>query len=539
MNFSIQANPYALRYGAQRFSTAAQALRGRAYSIHEIPAELMHTNDGWSGAGGDAFYDKCVELQQDLLKASSVFDRTADVFLTFASKMEHVIELREQARHLEHSIWSMRIETPADEEHLQDMRRRVRDLHYAAEMEARAADQQASAAFQDLSNMDRLLHIYSLLSTATETVKPDAIDRFGTGLNRALKDGVKGVIEVFTEPVTTLRNFVQVALHPISALEATYDAVYESFYRDVRHGDAGSASEWFGYAFGIGLASAVGTKGLDKTSKVAKVADHVPHTKEHLPDLMGENAILDGPLYDGAAHTRGDGTFSLHNVRGYAGDPFDRQIEALLPRYDVTKDQFKEMKNRPLENPGGLSPAEQASVRSIRDSVSLTPDSIISKVIDLRTLEKYLDGIYKEIGGYVARAQDTSTLKTPLEIKTELRLDYNHPDSKYHDPTWSNEYLNPDGSFKEEPVAIIRFPAHNTENYSVPYEFDDVQRLAKQNPYTGTGFLGGDLVIPEFYMSRRKIALGTEIFIRDNDGNEKLLAVYEGDGVWRKLDTTR
>lgn len=497
----------------------------------------MHTNDGWSGTGADAFYDKCVELQQDLLKASSVFDRTADVFLTFASKMEHVIELREQAQRLENSIWSTRIETPEDEAHVQDMRRRVRDLHYAAEMEARAADQQASAAFQDLGNMERLLRVYSLVETATETtIPPDPIDRFGRGLNRALKDGVQGVVEVFTEPVTTLRNFVQVALHPFSALEATYDAVSESFYRDVRHGDAGSAAEWFGYAFGIGLASAVGTKGLDKTSKVAKVADHVPETKERLPDLMGENAISDGYHYEGAANTRGEGAFSLHNVRGYAGDPFHKQVDALLPRYDVTKDQFKEMKNRPLEFPGGLSVSEQSILTGVRNSVELTSDQVIAKVIDMGTLTKYLDGTYTEIGGYVARAQDTSGLSTPLEIMEELRLDYNHPNSKYFDPKYPNPYLNPDGSFKDEKVAIVRFIANDTSHFNIPYEFDNVELLQKYHPYTGTGFLGGHLIIPEYVMKRRDIDIGTEIFIRDTDGSEKLFAVYQRNKAWKLVD---
>jgi hypothetical protein len=204
-----------------------------------------------------------------------------------------------------------------------------------------------------------------------------------------------------------------------------------------------------------------------------------------------------------------------------------------LSRYGLTKEEFIELKNRPLEFPGGLSAEEQALITKIRESVELTPDTVISKVIDTGTLLKYLNGTYTEIGGFVARAQDVVDLQTPRDFQWELRLDYNHPSSQYYNPKYPNPFLRPDGTFRNAPVAIIRFEAKNTKYFSIPYEFNDVEYLQQRHPYTGTGFSGGDKIIPEYIMERAPIPVGIEIFIRDTDGAEKLFAVYLGGGTWK------
>ena len=59
----------------------------------------------------------------------------------------------------------------------------------------------------------------------------------------------------------------------------------------------------------------------------------------------------------------------------------------------------------------------------IRESVPM-PDTntMMQKVIPASDIEKYLDGTYTQVGGYVTRLEDISHLSTYGEIYDSLRF---------------------------------------------------------------------------------------------------------------------
>jgi hypothetical protein len=124
-----------------------------------------------------------------------------------------------------------------------------------------------------------------------------------------------------------------------------------------------------------------------------------------------------------------------------------------------------------------------------------------------------------------------------LEIKNELRLDYNSPQHKYgkeyYDSNTPNPFIDSDGNFLDEPVALIRFRAVEIGTYKPPFEFEDVEYLKQSHPLSGSGFLGGIKVIPEFKLSSRiDIRRNTEIYIKNIDGTERLIARLIGFNRW-------
>ncbi|KZN95183.1 hypothetical protein [Aeribacillus pallidus] len=66
-------------------------------------------------------------------------------------------------------------------------------------------------------------------------------------------------------------------------------------------------------------------------------------------------------------------------------------------------------------------------MKNIRDSVpKVNQDTLLQKTFPASDIEKYLNGEYKEIGGYFAKAEDVSHIKDYAHVVESLRLDYSY-----------------------------------------------------------------------------------------------------------------
>jgi hypothetical protein len=81
---------------------------------------------------------------------------------------------------------------------------------------------------------------------------------------------------------------------------------------------------------------------------------------------------------------------------------------------------------RPGEVPGSgqLTQRERELVAEAQKLVTISPDTRMQKVIPPGDVDKYLDGSYSQVGGFVARQQDASQMSTPDDLVQGNRLDY-------------------------------------------------------------------------------------------------------------------
>lgn len=110
---------------------------------------------------------------------------------------------------------------------------------------------------------------------------------------------------------------------------------------------------------------------------------------------------------------------------------------------------------RPGEVPGSgqLTQRERELAAEAQKLVTIGPDTRMQKVIPSDDVDKYLDGGYSQVGGFVARRQDATHLSTPDDLIRGNRLDY--PGTKY--TTGMPE------------VHVIEFRAGAPDNYQIPF----------------------------------------------------------------------
>lgn len=138
----------------------------------------------------------------------------------------------------------------------------------------------------------------------------------------------------------------------------------------------------------------------------------------------------------------------------------------------------------------------------------------MQKVIPISDIDKYLDGTYTQVGGFVTRAEDVVQLGNYDDIYNSLRLDY--PGSVY----------NP---MVDDSVAVIRYTTDEVSKISISYGPEMGGTITDASPFTGNGFTkatNGE-IIPEFkchgYLS---IDDGAQLIEISKDGTETLRAVY-------------
>jgi hypothetical protein len=209
------------------------------------------------------------------------------------------------------------------------------------------------------------------------------------------------------------------------------------------------------------------------------------------------------------------GSYSRERLGHLKG--FEADAPALVQKQGLTMDEFERWFAEPaILVPRSVIPKLQA----IREAVPMpTPDTLLQKVIPYGQVEKYLSGKYRDIGGFILRAEDAVDLGDFRKTYNSLRLDYDG--SQFNDV--SDQFL-----------GVIRFKTPNVDRIEIPYSKEFGGDQVNGYPFTGNGFIatGNGKIRPEFFVNQKEsleISNGAEIFIYDRFGNERLLGRYWKD----------
>jgi hypothetical protein len=209
------------------------------------------------------------------------------------------------------------------------------------------------------------------------------------------------------------------------------------------------------------------------------------------------------------------GAYNYENLKGMQG--FDSKLDSVLENINLTRAEFNELKLKP---PSSLSDLEVEKLKSIRDSVPLiTEDTILQKSIPKDDIEKYFDGTYSKIGGYVAKSEDVIDIRKYEDVIEALRLDYLDRNGNRPFPDGGDTY------------GVIRFKTSEADNIEIPYGSKFGGNNTDGAPCTQNGFTGSrnGMTIPEWkfngYFDPED---GAEVFKVIN-GKEHLIGLFDSD----------
>ena len=193
----------------------------------------------------------------------------------------------------------------------------------------------------------------------------------------------------------------------------------------------------------------------------------------------------------------------------------NKNLGEVLKQQGLTLEEFNKLR---LTDVSQLTNDEKALLKMIRESIPM-PDSntLMQKVIPASDVQKYLDGTYTQIGGFVTRAEDVTQLKTYDDIYNSLRLDY--PDTAYD-------------IVSDDTLAVIRYNTNETSKIQIPYSSEMGGVTTGADPFTGNGFTKATngQIIPEYKMSDfARIEDGAQLIEIGKDGIETLKAIYDVD----------
>lgn len=193
----------------------------------------------------------------------------------------------------------------------------------------------------------------------------------------------------------------------------------------------------------------------------------------------------------------------------------NKNLGEVLKQQGLTLEEFNKLR---LTDVSQLTNDEKALLKMIRESIPM-PDSntLMQKVIPASDVQKYLDGTYTQIGGFVTRAEDVTQLKTYDDIYNSLRLDY--PDTAYD-------------IVSDDTLAVIRYNTNETSKIQIPYSSEMGGVTTGADPFTGNGFTKATngQIIPEYKMSDfARIEDGAQLIEIGKDGKETLKAIYDVD----------
>jgi hypothetical protein len=202
------------------------------------------------------------------------------------------------------------------------------------------------------------------------------------------------------------------------------------------------------------------------------------------------------------------GKYSIAIIRNEIG--FVDLLGDLIKKEGLTLDDFKYMAQK---NVNALTLAEKTQLENIRNVLSKpNANTLMQKVITKNDIQKYLNGEYNNVGGFVSRAVDAKHLESFEDLYYGLRLDYSN-----------TTFFVGDGS-----CGVIRFKSPSSSNAIIPSggTYD-----AWDYPFTATGFTSGKsgrLGVPEWHLQNRvNFTDGDEIWQVANNGTETLIAIYD------------
>ncbi len=200
------------------------------------------------------------------------------------------------------------------------------------------------------------------------------------------------------------------------------------------------------------------------------------------------------------------GQNSIATLTGFVDD-----ISNLAKSEGIDIERFKVLQQKSFDD---LSINEKKIINNIRTKIPIpTTSTILQKVIAKEHIIKYLNGDYKQIGGFVATASDSKHLKTYIDIYYGMRLDYN--DTKFF--------------LKDGSCGVIRYTVPNVSSIVIPKSVSNGGDVTNPMPFTGHGFTSGDhgrLGVPEFKSGYLTPDDGAELWEVFSDGREELKGVF-------------
>ncbi|TDQ29740.1 fibronectin type III domain-containing protein [Tenacibaculum caenipelagi] len=253
--------------------------------------------------------------------------------------------------------------------------------------------------------------------------------------------------------------------------------------------------------------------------EVARYVDGVLEKKKVIPEEDGAQIVQKGDIPENDILQKGDeigfrsidrlgenAKFNRSYVNSLTG--FSDNIASLASKHNLSVDDFKLLQQKRYDL-SEMSAVEMSKIDAIRNEIPL-PDgnTILQKVLPKKDIQKYLDGDYSAVGGFVTTAKDAKHLSNFEDVFYGMRLDYN-----------GTLFNLSDGSF-----GVIRYKTL-TPNASVP----KLPTTNGQAPYTGNGFTGGNngrLGVPEWKTPYNTPNEGAELWEVNSDGTEILRAVF-------------
>ena len=273
----------------------------------------------------------------------------------------------------------------------------------------------------------------------------------------------------------------------------------------------GSRAVEAGIAYGDNLFRGIATYGDDYARLVMNYGDDVVDgIARHGDDFM-ERYAKSGDEFVEEFLEKGDEVFE-GGTQGGGSISYVERIKRILQVQGLTLEQFDSLRLRDVST---LTDEEKQLLKIVRESVPMpNKDTLLQKVIPASDIEKYMNGTYTQVGGYIARAEDVAHLHTYKEIYESLRLDY--PGSVY----------NP---VSDKSLGVIRYTTDEVSKISIPYSVEFGGNIIAEQPFTGNGFtkaVNGQ-IIPEFKCEGYlEICDGAQLIEIYQDGTEVVLAIY-------------
>ena len=276
---------------------------------------------------------------------------------------------------------------------------------------------------------------------------------------------------------------------------------------------------------GIEIGGTTALKLVGKTVAVTMASDATAYTVGYISNQAGAPLALTMllSLGSGIVVSKAAGKYIFKNASGkLLGEcnvpeenlnlNFGENINNILSKYNISIDEFNDLR---LKNVANLTDSEKAMMKSIRESIPM-PDSTteMQKVIPQSDMEKYLDGSYNQVGGYVTRATDVTQLTKYKDLYGSFRLGY--PENKYH-------------PVKDDTLGVIVFKTPEAKNFKIPYSKEMGGTTFEKQPLMGNGFTKAKngQIIPEYKSDEfLKITNGSELYEVSQNGTKKLRAVY-------------
>jgi hypothetical protein len=270
----------------------------------------------------------------------------------------------------------------------------------------------------------------------------------------------------------------------------------------------------------------IGTKGIDN---VGKSFSEVRKLNGYADLMSPEDAKRYGQFWDKV-------DIGMTNEARVATSQMDSSsyVNGILPKklkeHNLSYDEFTNLRLKPDYT---LNDSERLIMQDIRDSVP-RPDknTTLIKNFHERDIQKYLDGDYTSVKGFVAKAEDSSHIHNYSHVRESMRLDYSYYDEydkkvviPYPEDGNSYGYIefkvkNPEMLSPE----LLEIPyGHNMEKPYNGWEYNEW-------PWTGNGFTASrnGEVIPEWTLNKFiDLREGAKLH-RVVDGEDEVIAIFNG-----------